>query len=225
MFRNAIILLCLSAPSLTAIAQDNGIHVIGFGVVRAEPDIASFNFGIQGQTDTAADAMQRANAISGDLVRRLERLGIAAEDIRSTPVTLSPFIDRQTQRELINFNRTTTATLRELDRFEAVNEAALEAGVNSIGNVSFAVSNMRELQNQARDLALDDARDQAEAIAARLGIGVGRVLSVQLIQQRPGPGPQARASLTVAADSGPDYRTGLFEINQDANVSFEIIQW
>lgn len=216
--------LMLSMVAFAAGAQESGIHVVGFGLVRAEPDIATFNFGIQGQTDTAANAMERADAISGELVRRLERLGIEPEDIRSTPVTLNPFVDRQTQRELINFNRTTTATLRDLSRFEDVNEAALEAGVNSIGNVSFSVSNMRELQNQARDLALDDARDQAEAIAAKLGLRVGRVLSVQLYQQRPGPLPQAAEALRVAADAGPEFRTGLFEITQDANVSFEIIQ-
>ena len=214
----------LSVLALAAQAQEGGIHVVGFGNVRTEPDIATFNFGIQGQTDTAADAMQRADTISGDLVRRLERLGIDAEDIRSTPVTLNPFVDRQTQRELINFNRTTTATLRDLSRFEDVNEAALEAGVNSIGNVSFGVSNMRELQDRARDLALDDARDQAEAIAARLGLKVGRVLDVQLVQQRPGPLPQGGELLRLAADAGPEFRTGLFEINQDASVSFEIIQ-
>lgn len=225
MSRATVRLLMILAFASTAEAQENGIHVEGSGTVRAEPDIATFVFGIAGQTDSAANAMQRADAISGDLVRRLERLGIEPGDIRSTPVTLNPFVDRQTQRELIRFDRTTTVVLRDLDEFEKVNEAALEAGVNSIGDVRFSVADIEALQNRARDLALDDAREQAEAIAARLGVGLGRVLSVGVSRQFTTPVVRAAVQeFQRAADAGPEFRTGTIEVTQTASVSFEILQ-
>jgi uncharacterized protein YggE len=210
----------------TAQAQLPGIHVQGYGSLRVDPDTASFTFGIEGQTDSAANAMQRADAVSGDLVRRLERLGIASEDIRSTPVTLNPFVDRQTQRELVMFNRTTTAILRDLDQFEAVNAAALAAGVNSIGNVNFTASNMVELQTQARDLALNDARRQAEEIAAVMNVRLGRLLSLSASRPRPQEMIQSRnIAFAVAADAAPpDFRSGSIEIVADAQASYEIIQ-
>jgi uncharacterized protein YggE len=207
-------------------AQLPGIHVQGYASLRVDPDMASFTFSIEGQTDTAANAMQRADAVSGDLVRRLERLGIAAEDIRSTPVTLNPFVDRQTQRELVNFNRTTTAILRDLDEFEAVNAAALAAGVNSIGNVNFSASNLVELQVQARDLALADARRQAEEIAVVMNVRLGRLLSLSASRPRPQEMIQARnlAFAAVADAAPPDFRSGTIEIFADAQASYEIIQ-
>jgi hypothetical protein len=222
----ALLLGAHAALPAAAQEQQHAIHVVGYGELQVEPDIATFTFAIQGQADSAQNARSRADQISGDLVRRLERLGIAAEDIRSTPVALYPFIDGRTQRELVSFNRTTTAILRDLEDFDAVQNAALEAGVNSIGGVQYGLSNEDELLNQARDLALMDARAQAEGIARTMGVQVGRVLSVNVARSR-GVVPYYRqeAALAAAADqAAPEHRTGLVDITQDASVSFEIIQ-
>jgi uncharacterized protein YggE len=213
--------ICFAA---VAHAQQNQINVNGTGVVQAEPDTALFTFGIAGQTDTPAVAMERADAVGGDLVRRLERIGIEARDIRSTPVTLSPFMDRQSQRQLIRYARTTRATLRDLEEIDEVYSAALEAGVNSIAELTFSVSNYRELEDRARDLALEDARMQAEAIAATLGIEVGRVLSVNVSRSSPVVGrADMRIAMAAEAAAAPDFRSGEIEITATANVAFEII--
>ncbi len=220
--------VCAGALAVTAAAgvdaqTSNSINVVGFGRMQVEPDMATFQFSIQGQSDSPRNARDRADSISGDLVRRLERIGIESTDIRSTPITLNPFIDRDTQRELVRFNRTTTATLRDLDDFEAVQNAALDAGVNAIGQVEFGLSNEQALQNEVRDLALRDAREQADGIAATLGVQIGRVLSVTVSRQR-GFAPVPLRALAASEAASPDYRPGLIDIDQDANVSFEIIQ-
>lgn len=211
---------------LAAFAQveREAINVTGLGEVSVEPDIATFTFGIQGQTDDAQNAKQRADSIAGELVEQLEDLGIASEDIRSTPVTLYPFVDRQTQRELINFNRTTTVTLRDMDLFEQVERVALEAGVNSVGSVEFGVSNERALMDRARDLALDDARAQAEAALTHVGAELGRVLSITLSRPSGGPPQPLARTLELAADQAPNFRTGLIELSVDVNVTYEIVQ-
>ena len=215
---------CAALPAAAQPPQQNAIHVVGYGELQIEPDMATFTFAIQGQSDSPQNARARADAISRDLVRALERIGIESKDIRSTPVTLNPFIDRQTQRELVSFNRTTTATLRDLDNFDQVQNAAFEAGANMMGGVQFELSNEDELLAQARDLALMDARAQADGIARTMGVEVGRVLSVTVTRQRGGiPFYAARESL-AAADQAPEHRTGVVEITQDASVSFEIIQ-
>jgi hypothetical protein len=215
--------------SLPAVAQpeqpQNAIHVVGWGEIEAEPDMATFNFAIQGTADSPQNARMRADTISADLVRRLERLGVETDDIRSTPVTLNPYIDNETRRELVSFNRTTTAILCDLDDFDAVQNAAFEAGANAMGGVELGLSNEQELLTQARDLALMDARAQAEGIAKTMGVEVGRVLSVTVTQQR-GVVPLYRreAPFAVADAVAPEHRTGVVEITQDASVSFEIIQ-
>ena len=228
MLKQLILTAAFAAAVLALPAQaqqpQNAIHVVGFGEVRAEPDTATFVFAIQGQSDTPQNARGRADAISGALVRSLERLDIEPEDIRSTPVTLNPFVDRQTQREIVAFNRTTTVILRDLDEFDAVQNAAFEAGANMMGGVEFGLSNEQELVAQARDLALMDARQQADAIARTMGIEVGRVLSVTVTRQG-GPQPYFRRdAVFAAAEAAPEHRPGVVEITQDASVSFEIIQ-
>lgn len=228
MMKRLILAAALTASALTlpALAQppQNAIHVVGFGEVRAEPDMATFVFAIQGQSDTPQNARARADAISSALVRSLEELDIEPEDIRSTPVTLNPFVHHETQREIVAFNRTTTVILRDLDEFDAVQNAAFEAGANMMGGVEFGLSNEDELLAQARDLALRDAREQADAIARTMQIEVGRVLSVTVTRQS-GPQPYFRRDAALAAaEASPEHRPGVVEITQDASVSFEIIQ-
>lgn len=203
-------------------AQDNRINVTGYGVVRVEPDVATVMFGIEGQTDTPALAVERADAISADLVRRLERIGIASDGIRSTPVSMSPFFDARAQRELVRFTRQTTAIIRDLDNVEAVNSAALEAGVNSIGQIEYSATNIEELQNRARALALEDAGAQAEAAASVMGVRVGRVVTISVSRTPPFQSGQGIVVLAYAEESA-EYRTGSIEVVESANVSFEII--
>jgi len=230
MFRLLVLTPVLACgAALPAVAQpeqpQNAIHVVGWGEIEAEPDMATFDFAIQGTADSPQNARARADAISADLVRRLERLGIESDDIRSTPVTFNPYIDNETRRELVSFNRTTTAILRDLDDFDAVQNAAFEAGANAMGGVQFGLSNEQELLAQARDFALMDARAQAEAIAKTMGVEVGRVLSVTVTRQR-GAVPLYRrdAAFAALAVVAPEHRSGVVEITQDASVSFEIIQ-
>lgn len=225
MMRHIALLLLLLPFSASAQVEREAIHVNGVGELSVEPDMATFTFGISGQTDDPQNAKQRADAIAGELVERLEDLGIESDDIRSTPVTLYPFTDRQTQRELVRFNRSTTVTLRDLDRFEDVERAALETGVNSVGGIEFGVSNERELMDRARDLALDDARAQAEAALAHVGAELGRVLSISLSRPSGGRPEPVTRSLEAAADSqAPNFRTGVIDISVDVNVTYEIVQ-
>lgn len=224
MIRTTALTLLLLPLAAFAQTQREAIHVNGVGEVSAEPDIARFTFGIEGQTDDPQNAKQRADSIAGTLVEELEALGIASEDIRSTPVTLYPYTDNQTQRELVRFNRTTTVTLRDLDEFERVERVALEAGVNSVEGVEFDVSNERELMDRARDLALDDARAQADAALEHVGAELGRVLSIELSRSSGGPPRPFARSLEASAAQDPNFRTGLIEIRTEVSVTYEIVQ-
>lgn len=217
------LLLLLPLPALAQMERE-AIHVTGVGELSVQPDVATFTFGISGQTDDPQNAKQRADAIASELVEQLEELGIESDDIQSTPVTLYPFTDHRTQRELISFNRTTTVEVRDLDLFEEVERVALAAGVNSVGSVELGVSNERELRRQALELALDDARVQAEAALAHVGAELGRVLSITVSRRNDGsPQPYMRTA-ELAVDQAPNFRTGVIEIAADANVTYEIVQ-
>jgi uncharacterized protein YggE len=91
--------------------------------------------------------------------------------------------------------------------------------------VEFGLSNEQDLYKQARDLALMDARAQADGIASTMGVEVGRVLSVTVMRDR-GVMPlfRGREAAFSAADQAPEHRPGVVEIVQSASVSFEIIQ-
>lgn len=221
-FRRTFLIAALCLPVSLLAQEDNVIHVGGHGEVRAAPDTGTVTFSIEGQADSPEAARDRADGIAGALVEALEALGVQSTDIRSTPVTLYPFTDRQTRRELIRFSRTTTVTLRDLDLLEQVQQAALDAGVNSTGGMQFSLSNERELFNEATQLALEDARQQAESVARVIDVGLGPVLSVSVSRPQ-GNYPQPRMEAAVASDAAvPNFRSGEVEITADVDVRYAI---
>lgn len=215
----ALLALAGAAP-LHAQAPQRAIHVTGVGRVQAEPDVATLHFSIRGRSDTPEDAKRHADGISAALVDALEKLGVASRDIRSTPVTLNPFVDPQTRRHLIRYDRATRVTLRDLARFEDVERAALKAGVNSIGGVQFGVSDEAALRNRARDRALDDARAQAEGIAHKLNLKLGPVQSVSVSRPQ-GITPRLFEAAPARA-AAPNYRPGLIDITVSAALVYAI---
>jgi hypothetical protein len=54
----------------------------------------------------------------------------------------------------------------------------LEAGATSVDGVEFSVTNLRELRDRARDLAVKAALEKAEAMSESAGVRVGNVTGI-----------------------------------------------
>jgi hypothetical protein len=68
--------------------------------------------------------------------------------------------------------------LRELARLDQLVDLAIAAGANREFRVGLTTSRLRELQDQAMNLALEDAKAQAQRLATGFGAKVGAVRSI-----------------------------------------------
>src|SRR5215470_10050457 len=66
------------------------ITVTGNGTVDATPDRASFDFGVQTQASTAAQALSRNASEARAIIDALKRAGVASSAIQTTEVSLWP---------------------------------------------------------------------------------------------------------------------------------------
>lgn len=158
----------------------NGITVTGMGSVNTVPDRAEFSFGVQSQGRTAQQALAANSTEMRRVIDALRSAGIAAADIQTGQVSVSPTTssDGQTITGYMAVN-TVSARIRELGSAGRVIDAAVAAGANQVYGPSLTRSDQDDLYRQALRSAFTDARAKAQALAAASGLTLGRVLVIQ----------------------------------------------
>ena len=154
------------------------ITVTGNGTVDATPDRASFDFGVQTQALTAAQALSRNASEARAIIDALKKAGVAASAIQTTEVSLWPQTsgngNRITGYQASNSVQVTAA----LGRSGALVDAAVGAGANNVDGPNLDTADKASLYDLALKQALGDAKGKALAIADAAGLTLGTVLRV-----------------------------------------------
>jgi hypothetical protein len=96
---------------------------------------------------------------------------------------------------------TVVVKIRNLDKVGAVLGAAMGAGANAMFGLAFQIEEPRQLEEQAREKAMADARARAEGLARLAGVRLGPIVSIQESNGGvPTPGPVMMYRAQVAAD-------------------------
>lgn len=204
-----VVLCCLWAGLAAAQDGPRSLTVSGTGSVAATPDMAVITLGVTQQGADPATAMDATSTATAAILRRMVELGIAAADIRTSDLSLSPVYDSRPAPDgvprIVGYQAANMVTvrLRALDQLGPVLARALEDGANLLGGLSFGFADPAPLLTQARQAAVADARLRAETYAEAAGVSLGAVLRLSEATD-PGPGPmmrmmEAAASVPVAA--------------------------
>ncbi len=211
----------LPDPAQSAEAEtQNGITVSGSGSVQTVPDRAEFSFGVQSRGRTAREALA-ANAIEmRRVIDALKNAGIAAADIQTTQVSLSPVTsgDGETITGYMAVN-TVSAGIRDFDASGRVIDAAVAAGANQVYGPALTRSDRNELYRQALRAAYADARAKAQALAAAAGQTVGRAVD---IQEGGGSGPIPVMDRAAGAEAQTPVEPGTQAIEAIVTVTFAL---
>jgi uncharacterized protein len=154
--------------------QARSISATGNGTVTAVPDRAQFSFGVQAQARTASAALEAADAQLARVVAALRQAGVAAADIQTDQLSLSPRTNDEGV-EILGYTAVSSVSvrLRDLDRAGAVVDAAVGAGANQVYGLSLVRSNQDALYRNALRAAYADARAKAQALADAAGVTLG----------------------------------------------------
>jgi uncharacterized protein YggE len=88
------------------------------------------------------------------------------------------------KRDFIGYfvRRTIVVTLRDLSIFEDLLAEALGSGVNYVLGIEFQTTELRKYRDEARALAIQAAREKADALAGELGQTLGEPTAINEIQ-------------------------------------------
>ncbi len=220
-FRYLLILL-LSLPALAFAVE--GIQVQGRGAVEAAPDMGTFTLHAR-QEGLDAGALTRAlNDIVERVLEVTDKAGIERRDVRAAAVNIRPRYVRRGERSVVEgvvASRSITVTLRDLEDYVDLLEAALAAGINNTDPLLLDSSRRAELERKALELAMADALARADQVAAGFSVERGPLLDVIVNAQHAAPRLMMQ-EMRAAADAGP-MEPGLLRIEQSLQATFAIV--
>ncbi|MGG6462374.1 SIMPL domain-containing protein [Solilutibacter silvestris] len=180
-------LLAVAGVANAGTPLPDGPHVVtsGEGKVSVAPDMVTLHVSVTKRNPIAANAKQEADQAVNRFLEALAKQGVENADITASGLDLSEDTERaDSGRRVSNgytAERSIEVKLRALDRFNAVLDAALTAGINGFGNPTFESSRKTELMAQARALAAQDAQRKAEDLARGFSAHAGRIYSIDSV--------------------------------------------
>jgi uncharacterized protein YggE len=208
----AIALLLAAGLAAPAAAQDTvrrTITLSGIGETMAGPDLARVTSGVQSEAKTAREALTANNRAMTAVIDGLKQAGIADKDIQTSNFSVGPRYEYPPNARpvLVGYqvSNTVTVTVRDLAKIGELLDRIVTLGSNTINGIGFSIDDPEKLEDEARRLALADARRKAELYAAAGGFRLGRILTVAE-SSRGGPQPPVpfmRAAKMDAAESVP----------------------
>jgi uncharacterized protein YggE len=243
---------CDRAPTTIVTSTDTGgIAVTGSGRVTVTPDIAQLHIGVEARAATIAEVRAAAARAQEAVRASLRSNGIEERDIQTQglsirpeygsrpPSTPTPFpptprpipSDGGTapalgQPEIVAYvmMNTVAVKVRNLETVSRVIDQAVEAGGDNVrlNGIAFGVDQPERFQAEARELAVNDARQRAEALARLTGVELGPPRS---INEFGGPTPLGRGGLETAQaapDSPTPINPGETEIVMQVSIVYEV---
>jgi hypothetical protein len=161
------------------------ISAAGNAQVEAVPDQATVRIGIIRQSGTAKDAQEQASGIGQAILKAIGTVGIPAERIQTSRLTISP-VYAQTKAgngenpRITGFSAANaiTVTLDNLALIGPVVDAGLDNGANQLEGVQFQLKNDGPAREQALRLAVAEAKGKASAMAEALQVTLGPLIEV-----------------------------------------------
>jgi len=230
--RSTILLL----TALAAFAAQSGaqeiprtVQVTGTAEVLAEPDRAVIMLGVESRRPELEAARNDVARGIDALLKLTRELKIDPKDVRTTRLTVQPEYDWNNTRErrLIGYYvlRQAEITLRDLEQLGILLERAVTLGANQVGEAQLQSSRRRELERQAMALAIEDARQNAEAAARAAKATLGAVRTIDSsVSYTPVPFPQPAMARVMSADTerAATYQAGQLTFSATVRVQYDL---
>lgn len=220
-----------STPAQQVNASGNGtatVTVSASGQARAQPDTAVLRVSSIAVADNSSVAAERLTENVSQLRDALLAANLSADQVRTVRYDLFRQ-DRDREQRAADRNRTRFVArqtieirLNNTSRAGEIVDIAVGNGASEVDDVTFTLSEAtrQQLQRRALTKAVEDARAQAEAIAAAAGLELAGVRSVST-GDRGGPVvARETAAAAQAGDAATTIESGPVTVTASVTVTY-----
>jgi hypothetical protein len=230
------------------------VSVSGVGEIYRNPDLAVMNFSVVSEGKTVAEAMADNTEKMNRIADVTKSLGVEEKDLQTANFNINPRYDYvkaasptlppsseiavdeeyyypSGKRTLSGYDVTQTLTvkMRNMANIGTIIEEVAAAGANQAGSLQFTLDDVEAAQDEARKLAIDDAKEKAEILAKQLGVKLVRIVSygdsgyapVYRLNYAKAESMDSTAGMGGAAPA-PDIQTGENKITANVSLVYEI---
>ena len=175
--------LMVIATSAFSVTDDvlRTITVKGQSEIRIVPDQAILNIGVVIFKMDLGEAKEEHDRIVLAVLAAANKAGVSTDHLKTNYLQIQPK-HRETGAERIflgyDVRQSISTTVTDIERVDDILSSVLEAGANQVNGVEFRTSELRKHKDEARSLALDAAKEKAEAMGKQLGQRIGRPISI-----------------------------------------------
>jgi hypothetical protein len=228
-----VAIVVVSLITTNKVNNQDRFSVVGSGTVYAKADIANIEVGLRtGTKKTAVEATTESTAKMNDIIAELKKLNIDEKDIKTSGYNLNPVYNWTNDKgqQFIGYEvaQNVSLKIRDLSKIGDVIAKTTEKGANQIGSINFTIDDEYELKNQARELAIEKAKEKAMMIAEQSGMKLGEVKSVyESSVPIATPMYYSNAKMDSAAGAGvalasPEIQSGQNEIKVEVTLVYEV---
>jgi uncharacterized protein YggE len=210
--------------------QEASIKVVGFGEALGQPDEAQVTVGVETFAPKVNDATAENEATIDAILEALEKAGTEADDIQTSNYSLwteQKYGDNGPEGIAgYRVSNQVSVVIRDIDKVGDVLAAVTSAGANNIYGVQFSVADPAGLEAEAREKALENARQRAESLAQLSGLTLGDIRAIdEASSQFAAPLPMGGGGFGGgAADSSTSISPGRLSYQSQVQVTFEIAE-
>lgn len=201
--------------------------VSGEGKVTVIPDMAVIDVGITANRPTVKAAQDHANTVINGVSDAVKKLGVDQKDIKTTNYSIYPQYDYTAGSigRITGYQVSVSLNLkvRNIDLANQVVDASTGGGANTVGGITLTVNEDRQKQllQEARELAVKEAKDKATSLARAAGLTLGRIINVQESGRTPGPIPMLERAVALGGGGDTKIEAGSTDIVSTITLTFE----
>jgi len=208
------------------------ITISGEGKVTAIPDIAQISLGIQTEKWKVVDAQKENAEKMNKIIKDLKDMNIDDKDIKTTNYSIYPRYDWNEGVQILRgyqVSQDVMVKVRDLEKVGDILDTAASSGANQIGGLNFTIDEPEDLRQQAREEALVNAKEKAEALAKVAGAKLGKLVSFNESSSgyaTPYYADYAMEAKTMGMGGGggmPEVEPGSQEIIINVTVTYEVL--
>jgi len=218
------------------------ISVQGLGEVYAVPDVGQFSFFVTEKGANAEEAQTRSAEKVNNILAVLEELEVAEKDIKTENYNLYPIYRYETKncpRDMycpaeqvldgFEVSQSISVKVRDLDKTGNILAKIGEKEVSNISNLNFVVDDIEQFKNEAREKAVENAKNKSESLEKALGVKFEKMVGFYeddfslYGNYRDEYTAKQQNSMVFAEDaSGPSLPTGENVVRSQVSITYKV---
>ena len=212
------------------------LSVVGEGVARAAPDMATVTMGVVSEAPHAREALSANTDSMQRILDALKAAGVAPRDLQTSGFTVEPIYSQPPrdfdgsqpfEPQIVGYRvrNEVTVRVRDLAKTGEILDQTLTLGANSVSGPTFTVADPAPLEDKARRAAVEDAMRKATLYAGAARVTLGPIARIEEnVTEGPQPIPLAAMAREKASDAAVPVEGGEIAFQAQVAITWRIAE-